>query len=88
MRRIKLLCDIGRFKAGWGIEVEDAVAAMYVQQGKAVYGPADMPLKKGNLENYNNCIPLTPKEIAAKQAAATPKTTAMPPPVVAPVEDK
>ncbi len=69
MRRVKLLVNIGRHEAGWGVEVEDSVAALWVQQGKAVYGPANQALKKGSLENYNNCQPLSPKEIAAKRAA-------------------
>lgn len=74
MRRITLLKAISpRHRAGYGIEVEDAIAAMWVQQGKAVYGPPDQPLKKGNLELYNNCTPISLAE-AAKKAANKPPT--------------
>lgn len=82
MKRVVLLTNIGRSKAGWGIEVEDAVADMWVATGKAKHGPPDLPLKQGQLENYNNCNPLTPAEIAAK-AAQTKKAT---PPLPAPAQ--
>ena len=73
MKRITLLKSISlKHKAGYGIEVEDSIAAMWVQQGKAVYGAADQPLKKGNLELYNNCTPISPAEAAKKMALAPP----------------
>lgn len=82
MKRVILLKDVGRHKAGWGVEVEDAVATMWVKDGKAAFGPDDLPLKKGNLENYDNCNALTPAEIAAKRAktAPTPLLVAAEPP--------
>ena len=73
MKRITLLKAISpKHKAGFGIEVEDAIAAMWVQQGKAMYGAADQPLKKGNLELYNNCTPISPAEAAKKMALKPP----------------
>lgn len=73
MKRITLLKNVSpRHKAGYGIEVEDAIAAMWVQQGKAMYGAADQPLKKGNLELYNNCTPISPAEAAKKMALKPP----------------
>lgn len=69
MKRVKLLVNMGKFKAGWGIEVSDGVALAWAKEGRAIIGAPDQPLKKGNLEFYNNCQPLTPAEIAAKTAA-------------------
>lgn len=72
MKRITLLVNIShRHKAGYGIEVEDAIAAMWVQQGKAMYGGPEQPLKKGNLQLYNNCTPITPAE--SKKALKPPE---------------
>lgn len=84
MKRIQLLVNFGKYKAGWGIQVEDGLATALVSQGKAIFGASDLPLKKGNLQNYNNCQPLNPSEIAALSA---PKA-AVKPPQSAPVEEK
>lgn len=72
MKRITLLQNIDDFKAGWGIEVEDAIAAMWVQQGKAKYGGPEQALKKGNLEMYNNCTPISLAELTAKKPVKPP----------------
>jgi len=77
MRKIKLLCDIngGLQKAGWGVELSDETAAQLVNAGKATYLPAGAALKKGNLELYNGCTPLSPGKIAAMKAAIKPPET-------------
>jgi hypothetical protein len=71
MRKVKLLCDIngGLQKAGWGVELSDETAAQLVSAGKATYLPEGAALKKGNLDLYNGCTPLSPGKIAANQAA-------------------
>lgn len=67
MKKVKLLCDIkgGLQKAGWGVELSDEAAAILVAKGQAEYMDAGAPLKKGNLELYNGCTPLSPGKIAA-----------------------
>ncbi len=67
MRKVKLLADLpgGLQKKGWGVELSDEAAAILVASGKATYLPADGPLKKGDLEFYNNCTPLSPEKLAA-----------------------
>jgi hypothetical protein len=70
MRKIQLLRDLNagtlsEKKAGWCVECSDETAARLVEYGDAKYMPADAPLKKGNLQFYNNCTPLSPEKIAA-----------------------
>jgi hypothetical protein len=68
MKKIQLLRDLDTKKAGWCVECSDETATRLVSQGDAKFMPADAPLKKGNLEFYNNCMPLTPAKIAANAA--------------------
>lgn len=80
MRKVKLLADLpgGLQKAGWGVELSDETAAVLVASGKAVYLPADGPLKKGNLAMYNNCTPLSPEKLAALAKSAAPPKASKP----------
>lgn len=66
--------DKGKFKAGWGIAVEDAVAIMWQAQGHAIIGPDDLPLKKGNLGSYVNCYPANMGEKPAAKTVTPPVT--------------
>lgn len=80
MRKVLLLRTINagtpsEKPAGWCVECSDETAARLVSQGDAQYQPADAPLKKGNLEFYNNCTPLSPGKIAAMLKNAAPKST-------------
>lgn len=82
MRKILLLRDINtgtlsEKKAGWCVECSDETADRLVSQGDAKHMPADAPLKKGNLQFYNNCTPLSPEKIASiKQNIKPPKIKA------------
>lgn len=73
MRKVKLLVDLDTKKAGWGVEMSDETAAILVAQGRAEYLPADAPLKKGNLDLYDGCIPVPYKIAGAQKSAAAPK---------------
>jgi len=77
MKRVTILYDFENFKAGSGVAVDDGTAAIWQAQGKAIIGPDDLPLKKGNLNLYNGCTPLTAAEVAAEN-----KKVKAPPPVV------
>lgn len=67
-KRVILCIQIGRRKAGYGIEVDDYTASLWVSKGWAKMGDENTPLKKGSLENYDGCTPVTPGQ-AAKIAA-------------------
>lgn len=68
-KRVILLVNIGpRKKAGSGIEVDDYTAKVWAAKGWAKIGDENTPLKKGQLEQYDGCTPVTPGE-AAKIAA-------------------
>lgn len=80
MKRVTILYDFENFKAGWGVAVEDGTAAMWQAQGKAIIGPDDLPLKKGNLNLYNGCTPLTAAEVESKKSKAPPPVMVEPEP--------
>lgn len=64
-KRVILLVNIGpRKKAGSGIEVDDYTAKVWAAKGWCKIGDQNTPLKKGSLENYDGCTPVTPGEAA------------------------
>jgi len=54
--------------AGWVLDIADGDAAPLVKSGTLVKVADNCPLKKGNLEAYDNCRPLDAAGIQAKQA--------------------
>lgn len=77
--RVILLKKVGRRKPGYGIEVDDFTAKLWASQGIAQIGNSATPLKKGNLQNYEGCTPVSPgvaaKIAEAKQISKTNKQT-------------
>lgn len=75
-KRVILCIPMGRRKAGSGIEVDDHTAALWASKGWAKLGDENTPLKKGNLDAYQGCTPVTAGEkatIAANKQTQTHK---------------
>lgn len=72
MKRVLLLTALDNRPAGWAVEMSDETAKALADQGRVRIMPADTPLKKGNLQLYNNCTPKpeSAKTITSSQAAA------------------
>ena len=76
MSRYKFLQDYDNqthiVRAGWVLDIADGDAAPLIASGTLEKMSDTCPLKKGNLDNYANCRPLSESVIAAR-AARKPK---------------
>ena len=55
-------------KTGWVVEMAEPDAAPLIAPGTVKAVSDRTPLKKGNLENYDNCRPLSLAAVAARTA--------------------
>lgn len=55
-------------KTGWVVEFVDSDAAPLISAGIVKKMPDNTPSKKGNLDNYDGCRPLSEAGIAARAA--------------------